>query len=350
MNRFQCEAKKRECVYYMQKISVIVLIYNVESYLHQCIDSILAQTYTDFELILVDDGSTDHCGVICDEYAQKDDRVRVIHQEYLGVSAARNTGVDAVKGEYIVFVDSDDVVLDTYLETLLNVALAQQADISVCGMITFADGTTPNLNPCQDVSVEVMTGRDACLSIYRMDGKVPVMAWGKLYRTSLFDGIRYPVGRIHEDDATTPRVLYRAKRVALSSEQLYLYRQRAGSIMGATFSAKRFDIIPAIDGNLAFFNEMGEIEISEAIRVFKAKTYYLNILSAYRAGIQNQIPKAYKMPEWKAIIGLKRILPGYKWDWYMDQYHPSLVVMNSYLRKIESILGIKTPNEMRCLF
>lgn len=321
-------------------ISVIVPVYNVEPYLRQCIDSMLAQTYTDFELILVDDGSTDHCGVICDEYAQKDNRIRVIHQKYGGVSAARNAGLNAARGEYIAYVDSDDVILDNYLEKLLSIALAQQADISVCGMMTFADGRTPNLVSCQNASVEVMTGRDACMSIYRMDGKVPVMAWGKLYRTSLFKGIRYPAGRIHEDDATTPRVLYNAGRVAITTAQLYLYRQRAESIMGRGFSAKRFEIMLAIDENMAFLNKRGEKDIFDAAIIFKKKAHYLCILNAYQAEIQKQIPKEYWMPEWKAIIGLKRILPDYKWDWYMDQYHPRLVVINSYFRKLKSIVSI----------
>lgn len=328
-------------------ISVIVPVYNVEKYLNECVDSILAQTYTDFELILVDDGSPDNCGAICDEYAASDSRIRVIHQKNGGLSAARNTGLDIAKGEYVTFVDSDDLVCKTYLECLLQALLAEQADISACDMVTFADGEAPTLVEKRQAPAEVMTGRDACLSIYRMDGKVPVMAWGKLYRTSLFAGVRYPVGRIHEDDATTPRVLYCAEKVVLLSDCLYLYRQRAGSIMSSTFSAKRFDIMLAIDKNQAFFNEWEESEILEAIKTFKAKTYYLNVLSAYKAGIQNQIPKEYKIPEWKAIAGLKKVLPDNKWDWYMDQYHPSLVVLNSYLRKMKSTLGIETTTEKR---
>lgn len=328
-------------------ISVIVPVYNVEKYLNECVDSILAQTYTDFELILVDDGSPDNCGAICDEYAASDSRIRVIHQKNGGLSAARNTGLDIAKGEYVTFVDSDDLVCKTYLECLLQALLAEQADIAVCDMVTFADGEAPTLVEKRQASAEVMTGRDACLSIYRMDGKVPVMAWGKLYRTRLFAGVRYPVGRIHEDDATTPRVLYCAEKVVLLSDCLYLYRQRAGSIMSSTFSAKRFDIMLAIDKNQAFFNEREESEILEAIKTFKAKTYYLNVLSAYKAGIQNQIPKEYKIPEWKAIAGLKKVLPDNKWDWYMDQYHPSLVVLNSYLRKMKSTLGIETTTEKR---
>lgn len=324
----------------MPTITVIVPVYNVEPYLRQCIDSILAQTYRDFELILVDDGSPDNCGAICDEYARRDSRIRVIHQENGGLSAARNAGIDSATGEYIAFVDSDDVILGTYLEKLLNVALAQQADISVCGMITFADGTTPNLVSCQDTSVDMMSGRDACMSIYRMDGRVPIMAWGKLYRASLFNGIRYPAGRIHEDDATTPRVLYNAGRVAITSAQLYLYRQRAGSIMGRSFSAKRFEIMLAIDENMAFLNKRGEKDIFDAAIIFKKKAHSICILNAYRAGIQKQIPKEYWMPEWKAIIELKRILPDYKWDWYINQYHPRLVVINSYFRKLKSIVSI----------
>lgn len=322
-------------------ISVIVPVYNVEPYLRQCIDSILAQTYRDFELILVDDGSPDNCGAICDEYARRDSRIRVIHQENGGLSAARNAGIDIATGEYISFVDSDDVILDTYLEMLLNVALTQQADISVCGMMTFADGTTPNLVSCQDVSVDAMSGRDACMSIYRMDGRVPVMAWGKLYRTGLFEGIRYPAGRIHEDDATTPQVLYNADRVAITTAQLYLYRQRAGSIMDRSFSAKRFDSVLSFDDCINYLLEKNDIELAKVARNAKDVMQAKMIVCAHQAGKKNEIPPEYNISELKALRIIRRWTSDNTYTWYLSLNHPKLVKPHSYVKKIEEILKLR---------
>ena len=245
----------------MSTISVIVPVYKVEKYLPQCIDSILAQTYKDFELILIDDGSPDNCGKMCDEYAQRDARVRVIHQKNGGLSAARNAGIDMAKGEYIAFVDSDDYVSEEYLEKLYSCLVCNNADISICGMLSFFDGK--KLDSAESIKKDrtVMTGREACLSIYKMDGRVPVMAWGKMYKASLFDNIRYPNGLIHEDDATTPRLFYKAKNVAMFADALYFYRAREDSITNATFSAKRFDGVKAVDICIDFFSEKNDCEM-----------------------------------------------------------------------------------------
>ena len=204
-------------------VSIIVPIYNVEQYISKCIESILAQTYRDFELILVDDGSTDMCGKICDEYAKQDSRVHVIHQENKGVSAARNAGISLAKGEYIMFVDSDDFITENMLEKMHDCIAESGSDIAICGINNFLDGAeTEDKSQMNDISTKTISGRDACLSIYRMDGRVPVMAWGKLYKSELFTDIRYPVGRIQEDDGTTPKLLYRAKMVSIIDNEMYL--------------------------------------------------------------------------------------------------------------------------------
>lgn len=323
-------------------ISVIVPVYNVEPYLRQCIDSILAQTYTDFELILIDDGSTDNCGAVCDEYAAKDDRIRVFHQENAGVSAARNTGITAARGEYIAFVDSDDWVVPTYLNRLYMQLIEYDADISVCGMLSFADDCEPeNADFFADGNLKIMTGRDACLSIYRMDGIVPIMAWGKLYRRQLFAGIHYPIGKIHEDDATTPKLLYRAKKISILSAPLYAYRQRKGSIMHERFTEKHFDTIYAIDSCISFFCEVSDFELQhqaeQARQVMLAKL----VIRAKHAKMADRLPKQYAMSEWNAL----KIIHGYAtndvFSWFLSINHPKLVRPYSYIVKIKQILGME---------
>ena len=243
-------------------VSIIVPIYNVEQYISRCIESILAQTYRDFELILVDDGSPDNCGKICDEYAKQDSRVHVIHQENKGVSAARNAGISLAKGEYIMLVDSDDFITENMLEKMHDCIAESGSDIVICGINTFLDGEeTEDKSQINDISTKTISGRAACLSIYRMDGRVPIMAWGKLYKSELFTDIRYPVGRIHEDDGTTPKLLYRAKMVSIIDNKMYCYRQRKGSIMDTLAWNMCIDGVKAVDGFIEFFREQKDEEL-----------------------------------------------------------------------------------------
>lgn len=324
----------------MPTISVIVPVYKVEPYLRRCVDSILAQTYTDFELILVDDGSPDNCGAICDEYAAKDRRIRVLHQENGGLSAARNAGLDVAEGEYIALVDSDDIVFDNYLEKLLGSLLAEQADVSICGMVSFADGTEPVPDRTQQLTV-AMTGREACLDIYCMKGKVPIMACGKLYKASLFESIRYLLGKIHEDDATTPRVLYGAEKVVLSSEQLYGYRQRGGSIVNERFSLKRFDIMDGIDLCIDFFATKEDDELVKLAGKMKKLALAKATVRACHAGIEKEVPARYQMSEWKALRIIRRYASDDLYTWFLSMNHPKLEKPHSYVRKIETMLKLR---------
>lgn len=324
----------------MALISIIVPIHQVEQYLPPCIDSILAQTYQDFELILVDDGSPDNCGAICDAYAQKDGRIRVIHQEYQGVAAARNTGIDAAQGKYLAFVDSDDIVHREYLSKLYYSITSNNADASICGMISFC-GDVPEMNTTDGgSSVTVMSGREACLGIYNMDNQIPVMLWGKLYKRRLFRGIRCPAGLIHEDDATTPKLLYSANRVVQISDKLYLYRSRPGSIMRRRFTAKRFDCIEGVRSCINFYelnHDSEAVKIAlEAMTVMQAKTVVL----AYSSNAKDQIPERYRMGKWKALKIIYQNASHEKFSWYLSLVHPKLVRPHSYWVKIRQILGM----------
>lgn len=323
-------------------ISVIVPVYNVEKYLPQCIDSILAQTYTDFELIIVDDGSTDRSGQICDEYKDKDSRVYVVHQENRGVSAARNVGIDMAKGEYIAFVDSDDYVSGEYLEKLYNCLACNNADISICGMLSFFDGKKLDSDLVESIKKDrtVMTGREACLSIYKMDGRVSVMPWGKMYKASLFDNIRYPIGLIYEDDATTPRLFYKAKNVAMFADALYFYRNREDSITNTSFSAKKFDGVKAVDICIDFFSEKNDCEMCKFARTAKKVMQAKIVIKAYAANMKSKIPNEYKISEIKALKTIYKYASNNTYMWYLSLIHPKWVKPHSYWVKIKEILHL----------
>lgn len=320
-------------------ISVIVPVYKVEPYLRQCIDSILAQTYTDFELILVDDGSPDNCGAICDEYAEKDNRVVVIHQQNAGVSAARNAGIDIAKGEYLSFVDSDDMIAETYLEKLLDALIKEHADISVCGMLKFQDGTEPHQELIQCGKVDAMTGRNACLSIYKMDGKLWVESWCKMYSTRLFENIRFPVGLIHEDQATIPKVCYMANDVVIMEDKLYLYRKRKESIT-ASFSVKRFDDCIAVEQCIDFFKAYNDEEMVKQALNCKRMINSKLVVNAYKNKMQQQIPAEYKMSLTQALRNIKRLGSEDTYAWYLSLVYPKLVRPYYYMVKIRKMLGI----------
>ena len=235
----------------MTKVSVVVPVYNVEKYLNRCIDSILNQTFRDFELILVDDGSTDQSGRICDEYKEKDNRIVVIHKTNGGLSDARNYGIDRAKGEYITFIDSDDWIKERYIEVLYNNAVKFKVDISAVNLHKEYDDRSER--SC-DITEGVFDGKAAMQFLY---GDISIylnVACAKLYKIDLFEDIRYPVGKLHEDGFTTYKLLYFSNTVYFSNEDLYSYYQRQGSIMNK-FSVSRFDEYEVYIERKKFFEE-----------------------------------------------------------------------------------------------
>lgn len=227
-------------------ITVIVPIYQVEIYLRDCVDSILAQTYANLEVILVDDGSPDGCPQICDEYASIDRRVRVIHKANGGLSDARNAGLDVARGEWIGFVDSDDMVEPAMFETLLAQAQAHESQISVCNFAEFADGQNEReaLWTRGVQAQRVLSGREACC-LLMVDDELQNYAWNKLYAARLWDGVRFPVGQKYEDVNTTYKLFEKADRAVLIPEVLYWYRLRENSIVGSRSLAGEFDCVQA---------------------------------------------------------------------------------------------------------
>lgn len=218
-------------------ISVIVPIYKVEAYLDECIASIAAQTYQNLEIILVDDGSPDRCGAMCDAWAAKDSRIQVIHKENGGLSDARNSGIAAATGTYIAFVDSDDWIMPEMYETMLAAINRENADICACSI----------LSCCSDQQIkwgcmEFAAGDSGqFLSMLYHDAAFPVSAWNKLYRRTLWAQIRFPKGKICEDAFTTYLLVDQADRIVQIPNALYCYRIRENSIMTSAFSATRMD-------------------------------------------------------------------------------------------------------------
>ncbi len=217
-------------------ISVIIPIYKVEEYLDECVCSVVNQTYTNLEIILVDDGSPDNCQQMCDEWACKDSRIKVIHKANGGLSDARNAGIDAATGEYIAFVDSDDFIRPDMLERLHAASVKESADIAACGILT-CGGAKQTAWGCRDFA----GSSEQILALLYDDTAYPVAAWNKLYRSSCWKVLRFPVGKICEDAFTTYQVIHGASRIVMLPEALYCYRIRPGSIMTSSFSLKKMD-------------------------------------------------------------------------------------------------------------
>lgn len=222
----------------MSKLSIIVPVYNVEQYINKCIDSILSQTFTDFELILVDDGSPDKCGKICDEYAYQDKRVRVIHKENGGLSDARNVGIDIAAGEVIGFVDSDDWIEKNMYEEMFNYMKINRLDI-VCADTNQVKGEKIKFKPRYPEN-KIWDKSGAVYEI--LNGNLDNAVWNKIYKRSVVGDVRYPKGRVYEDVATTYKFLFNAERVGYISKPYYNYLKRKGSIVASGFNSKsRYD-------------------------------------------------------------------------------------------------------------
>lgn len=233
-------------------VSVIVPVYKVPAFIGKCVESLLDQTHKNLQIILVDDGSPDECGVLCDGYAQRDSRVQVIHKENGGLSDARNAGIEQAAGDYLAFVDGDDFVSEDYIETLLNACITNQTKMAACGYyIYYSDQQM--IRHCAQKD-RVFSGEEAVRDIFTMKNEIDVVAWNKLYARSLFsDGtIRYPVGKLHEDVFTTWKLCAAAGAISCVVRPCYYYVQRNDSIMGRQFREKRLDVLEALEAMVPF--------------------------------------------------------------------------------------------------
>lgn len=244
-------------------VSVIIPVYKVEQYLPTCVESLINQTYKNLEIILVDDGSPDNCTKLCDEYAEKDNRVKVIHKENGGLSDARNAGIESAKGEWLVFVDSDDAIHPQMIEFLIKAVLQNNYQVATCGY-KFIPQVWNGDNDFVLYSFE-KTFTESCSEkslIEYMKQTLWTTAWAKIYKKDLFDQIKYPVGRLHEDEFTTYKVLYEAKKIYVIDLPFYFYRQRDSSIMANISEKNLNDTIDAYIERIDFFLNKNEIKLA----------------------------------------------------------------------------------------
>lgn len=235
-----------------QLVSVIVPVYNVEEYLDECVESIVLQTYKTLEIILVDDGSTDRSGKKCDEWREKDERITVIHQKNMGLSAARNSGIDKCRGEWITFIDSDDAVSLDYVAYLYGLVQKYEVIVAQCDRGDLQENKERN-----DIFEKKINSCEFLLSSYYQ-----TTAWGKIYKKELFEKERYPVGMLHEDMAVTYKLVYCARNVGVTNKILYYVRQRAGSITRKEkFYRERLVVLRFNKEQIEFYEEKKEEEL-----------------------------------------------------------------------------------------
>ena len=226
------------------KISVVLPIYNVKKYLETCVKAMTGQTYQNLEIILVDDGSPDGCPALCDELAKTDKRIRVLHKENGGLSDARNAGTQIATGEYITFVDSDDVVTETYVEYLYSLVEKYGCDMSLCThTVVFEDGKKI---PYGDGTDEMLDAKE-CLRRMLYHDVIDTSAWAKLYRTDMAREILYPKGKLFEDIGTTYRFFLASGKIACGYQSQYFYMQRQNSIVSGKFNPHKLDLLEMTD-------------------------------------------------------------------------------------------------------
>lgn len=288
-------------------ISVIIPVYNVEKYLHRCLDSVIAQTYQNIEIICVDDGSIDESGRICDKYAVRDAHIKVIHQENQGLSAARNRGLDAAEGEYIAFVDSDDYILEDMYKKMLDKLLNYNVDLCVCQwQYEFSDGRQvvkkKNIDP-------TIYGRKTSLEFARFlyrgnyENGVVVAAWNKLYRRALLDTIHFE-GRIHEDDAFNGRIMAKNISVYVMEEQFYVYAQNGDSLTNKPFSANKFFFLDVLAERRELFKS--DAFIRQETELLYCNMYIEYCLRARKDGVAVSHPERYRQIFRKMFSSLRR--------------------------------------------
>ena len=326
----------------MPLISVIVPVYKVEKYLRRCIDSILGQSFGDFELILVDDGSPDRCGEICEEYAKKDNRIVVIHKENGGLSDARNKGIDWLfahsNSEWITFIDSDDWVHKQYLELLYRAAIDHGVKIVSCGYLKVFDGQ----QLCESVytNTDRIEGEMECLlREYRYSIFNIITAWGRIYQRSLFTQIRYPVGHFFEDSYTTWKLYCQCEKIALIKCPLYFYYQNESGIISSDMSVlKMQDTFDSYLEKIDYFASSGHPylfdyflrdyckKIERYYKIYKTQKQYKKILLGHKQ------KAAIFIKKYSYLMSAEFKKYGYK-KWYREDYK----ILEAKKRDFESV-------------
>ncbi len=310
-------------------ISIVVPSYNVEDYIDKCVDSICHQDYENIEIILVDDGATDGTGAKCDEWAGRDARVQVIHQENQGLSGARNAGIRAAKGKFISFIDSDDMIAPDYVSTL--------HDCIIENGTRMAQGLSKNFFQEEDIAGfvscddrRVISGYDMCktlMSEYKM-------GWGivmtKMFEKSLFDDLEFPLGHIHEDEYLVYKLYWNSGKVALTDKIVYYYRsKRKGSITHSGYSLKRLDSVYARQERCEFFKALGEKELYQLAKLGLCTTEIENLKKLRESDVEDKGSYIDKIEQdlranLKEIWKAEHISAKKKVSLWMERYMPGL--------------------------
>ena len=291
----------------MDLISVIVPVYKVEKFLDRCIGSIVNQTYRNLEIILVDDGSPDNCGAMCDAWAEKDSRIKVIHKQNGGLSDARNAGMAIATGNYIGFVDSDDYIAPNMYQLLYEHIISNECDIAACGVeMVWEDGTpSRSLTKAGNCILDCEAAMEACIQESWL--KQPV--WYKLYKTVLVQNIPFPVGKYHEDVFWTYQAVARATSVSVFDTPCYFYLQRKSGIMGESFSLRRLDALEGKCLRINFLQECFPGILSAARTELFYTQLYLGQQALFCSG-ETTCRIAFQQ-----LNTMKRIYPLTKKDW-----------------------------------
>ncbi len=318
-------------------ISVIVPVYNTEKYLRKCIKSILNQSYQNLELILVNDGSTDNSGNICDEFHLGDGRIKVVHKKNAGLSDARNTGLDMAMGDYVCFVDSDDYIHPEMLERLFLYGTKYKADIAMCDYYTVRGDQFPE--PFYEtVTVRELDSIQALQRLFGPSMAQAVVAWNKLYRKDMLSDIRFPVGKIHEDAFTTYQLYYKADKIIHTNEKLYYYVKRDDSITGSGFSKKNLDALDMHLERTEYFRKHGLTDLYK----LSAHRYMVRMIKAYWKSVssheiddetvKNLLLRFRK--EFKRLRYMKGLNLGQRLNFYLFYLNPLIFKLSIKARRL----------------
>ena len=304
------------------EISIIVPIYNMEDYLEKCIKSILAQTYTNFELLLIDDGSTDNCGQISDKYAEIDKRIRVYHELNRGVCEARNIGLSKVKGNYICFIDPDDYVREDYLEQLYVTITQNNTKVAVCNFINFNDGEEePDNKICEAQSDSYVIVNGIEQYIESRDSEKYACLWNKIYHKSVWHGLSFPAGKMFDDAYVYYKILDKESRIAFTDSVLYFRRWNDSSITHQKYSAKYWDKIDCRMGQVQYFHDKGKQRLVE-ISYRKLMYYFWECLKDMHEANENDadIVREYQK-RLRKIVKFLKVTKTYSLKELLSQYY-----------------------------
>ena len=329
----------------MDLISVIIPVYNVEKYLTKCVDSIINQTYKNLEIILVDDGSPDNCGKICDEYAKKDNRIKVIHKENGGLSSARNAGLDICKGEYICFIDSDDFVSLSFIEVLYKMIQINKTDIAQCNFLRFHDENeiaNEGAISFEFSQCSIYDNLEMQNNLFKTNQVISTVVWNKLYKRSVYENIRFPNGKIHEDEFTTYIVFSKSENMCYISDELYYYRITDTSITGKAFNKARLDFIDAFSEKKKFYkNNYCHLFNKLVIRYQKyLKEYFFDTqkyISDKKSIICSLKAKLHEncIDYMKCDVPIKNKIKEFIFSYFTDTYYILTRVKDKILKKKE---------------